>query len=59
MKKILILLIIMATMTSCFTYIKETGKFYPRKKNIKKYHDIGINGINIKQHRYKIQENKK
>ncbi len=44
--------------TSCITYVKETGKFYPRQKNIKPTHRFGINGINLKNKQYQKRVNR-
>jgi hypothetical protein len=53
MKKIIALLIILITLSGCFTYVRETGRFYPRRHNIRPYHRLGINGYRIPQQRYK------
>ncbi len=38
--------------TSCITYVKETGKFYPRRTNIRPTHRMGINGYHLKNQYY-------
>ncbi len=57
MKKVIYLLLLLIT-TSCITYVKETGKFYPRQKNIKPTHRFGINGINLKNKQYQKRVNR-
>lgn len=43
----------MLLMSSCITYVKETGRFYPRRTNIRPYHRLGINGFHLKNKRYR------
>jgi hypothetical protein len=52
MKKIIYLLIVVFTLTSCFTYVRETGRFYPRNRNFKPNHRIGINGYHLRNRYY-------
>ena len=53
MKKIIYVLITIITLTGCFTYVPVTHRFYPRQRNIKPYHRLGINGYRIPQQRFK------
>lgn len=53
MKKILFLLLVIVTLTGCFTYVPLTHRFYPRQRNIRPYHRLGINGYRIPQQRFK------
>ena len=52
MKKTIALLIIIITLSGCITYIRETGRFYPRRHNVKPFYRFGINGYRIPQQRY-------
>lgn len=52
MKKTIFLLLVIVTLTSCFTYVPVTGRFYPRQRNLKPYHQLGINGYRIPQQRF-------
>lgn len=42
----------MVTLTGCFTYVRETGRFYPRNKNLRPNHRIGINGYHLRNRYY-------
>ena len=48
MKKTIALFIILITLSGCFTYVRETGKFYPRNRNLQPNHRMGINGYHLK-----------
>ena len=61
MKKTIFLLLTIVTLTGCFTYVRETGRFYPRNRNLQPNHRMGINGYHLKNQYYfrRIQPVKK
>lgn len=52
MKKLILLFIVTLLMTSCVTYVRETGRFYPRRNNLRPYHGWGINGFRLRNKRF-------
>jgi hypothetical protein len=52
MKKTIALFIILITLSGCFTYVRETGRFYPRNRNLQPNHRMGINGYHLKNRYY-------
>lgn len=52
MKKTIALFILLITLSGCFTYVPLTHRFYPRQRNMRPYHHLGINGFRIPQQRY-------
>jgi hypothetical protein len=58
MKKILLFIIISVLTSSCYTYVRETGRFHHRRSNLKRYHRLGINGFHIRNREYSKQLNK-
>lgn len=58
MKKILVLFIITILLSGCVTYVRETGRWYPRHRHIRPYHKFGINGFHIRNRQFRKQLNK-
>jgi hypothetical protein len=58
MKKILLLIVFSLLMSSCYVYVRETGRFHHRRANLKRYHRFGINGFHIRNHEFRKQLNK-
>jgi hypothetical protein len=52
MRKIIYVLIVIFTLTSCITYVRETGRFYPRNRNLQPTHRMGINGYHLRNQYY-------
>ena len=52
MKKLILLFIVALLMTSCVTYVKETGRFYGRRSYLKPYRMFGFNGFRLRNRRY-------
>jgi hypothetical protein len=58
MKRLLILFILSVLTSSCYTYVRETGRFHHRRVNLQRYHRMGINGFHIRNREYSKQLNK-
>ena len=58
MKKLLLFIIISVLTSSCYMYVRETGRFYHKRANLKRYHRFGINGFHIRNREYIKQLNK-
>jgi hypothetical protein len=58
MKKLLLLLIISVLTSSCYTYVRETGRFHHKRTNLRRYHHMGINGFHIRNREFSKQLNK-
>lgn len=52
MKRLLVLFVIAILLSGCVTYVRETGRWYPKHRYIRPYHKFGINGIRIPNRRY-------
>lgn len=53
MKKLLLLFCVTLLMSSCVTYVRETGRFYSSRHRMKQYHHFGINGLRLRNRVYK------
>jgi hypothetical protein len=58
MKKLLLFIVISVLTSSCYMYVRETGRFHHRRVNLQRYHRMGINGFHIRNHEYSKQLNK-
>lgn len=58
MKKLILLFALSILTSSCYTYVRETGRFYHKRANLRRYHRLGINGFHIKSREYIKQLNK-
>ena len=58
MKKLILLFALSILTSSCYMYVRETGRFHHKRANLKRYHRWGINGINIPNREYSKQLNK-
>ena len=58
MKKLLLFIVISILTSSCYTYVRETGRFHHKRTNLKRYHRMGINGFHIRNREYSKQLNK-
>ena len=58
MKKILLFIVFSILMSSCYVYVRETGRFHHRRVNLRRYHRFGINGFHIRNREFSKQLNK-
>jgi len=58
MKKLLLFIIISVLTSSCYMYVRETGRFHHKRANLRRYHRFGINGFHIRNREYIKQLNK-
>lgn len=58
MKKLILLFALSILTSSCYTYVRETGRFYHKRANLKRYHRLGINGFHLRNREFSKQLNK-
>ncbi len=58
MKKLVLFIVISMLTSSCYTYVRETGRFHHKRANLRRYHRLGINGFHIRNREYIKQLNK-
>jgi hypothetical protein len=58
MKKLILLFALSILMSSCYTYVRETGRFHHKRVNLRRYHRFGINGFHIRNREFSKQLNK-
>ena len=58
MKKLILLFALSILMSSCYTNVRETGRFHHKRVNLRRYHRFGINGFYIRNREFSKQLNK-